>query len=57
MSKYINEIMDKVHYNFRNHFTELEKQKDFLRHLIEELSQEYNYIEYIEEDIDKTLHI
>ncbi len=57
MSKYINEIMDKVHYNFRNHFTELEKQKDFLRNLIEELSQEYNYIEYIEEDIDKTLHI
>ena len=46
MSKYVSRIMDEVYDNFRNHFTEPQEQKDFLRELIEELSQEYNFIEY-----------
>jgi len=50
MSKYVSRIMDEVHDNFRRHFTDAEEQKDFLRELIEELSQEYNYIEYKENE-------
>ena len=46
MSKYVSRIMDEVYDNFRNHFTEPQEQKDFLRELIEELSQENNFIEY-----------
>ena len=46
MTKYVSRIMDEVYDNFRNHFTEPQEQKDFLRELIEELSQEYNFIEY-----------
>ena len=46
MSKYVSRIMDEVYDNFRNHFTDPEEQKDFLYELIEELSQELNYIEY-----------
>ena len=38
--------MDEVYDNFRNHFEDPEEQADFLRELIEELSQELNYIEY-----------
>jgi hypothetical protein len=38
--------MDEVYDNFRNHFEDPYEQADFLRELIEELSQELNYIEY-----------
>ena len=48
-SKYVERILDEVHDNFRNHFDDPEDQKDFLYELIEELSQESNYIEYNED--------
>ena len=50
MNKYVSRILDEVHDNFRNHFTDVEEQKDFLYELIEELSQELNYIEYQEDE-------
>ncbi len=55
MSKYVSRIMDEVYDNFANHFEDPEEKADFLRQLIEELSQELNFIDYEDEDSGRTI--
>jgi len=45
MSKYVSRIMDEVHYNFSNHFDDIDEKVWFLEELIQELKYELDYIE------------
>jgi len=52
MSKYVDRVMEEVHFNFERHYTEKDEQIEFLVDLIEVLNNELNEREECENGED-----